>query len=379
MTKLPPSRLGLLTLSVVSVLGLTACGNSSESIKPTSSAVPSHAPTIPAKPTAPTTGTTVTTPATGTAPAPKPPVTTPAPTTATTTPTGNTIAPAPTTSTGTTTITTPTAPKPPVATVPPTTTTPTPPPVVATPKPPVSVPSGANFDAKIVYNNEKNEQAIKTELDLDSVKVTARYWGGKKLDETFVDLSKLANDLLAVDERVHMSALAEGGQHEGIVTQKYVIYKQPYSVVAGQYFGGGSFPTLYEDLSAHEKFDSVDFAGQATQILPTTGLYNYKGFVFDKDAKKGELSYAIDFATKLGKGSANINGKSAVLDEATISQFPTRSNGFGFTGYGIAGKASSNGESGHYDLGIFGDKAQEIAGRLEFENERFGLAGTHQK
>lgn len=357
MTKLPPSRLGLLTLSVVSVLGLTACGNSSESIKPTASAVP-HPPHVPApaKSTAPTTGTTVTTPATGTAPAPKPPVTTPAPTTATTS------APAP---------------KPPVATVPPTTTTP--PPVVATPKPPVSVPSGANFDAKIVYNNEKNEQAIKTELDLDSVKVTARYWDNKKLDETFVDLNKLANGLQAIDERIHMSALAEGGQHEGTVTQKHVVYKQPYSVVAGQYFGGGSFPTLYEDLSAHEKFDSVDFAGQATQILPTTGLYNYKGFVFDKDAKKGELSYAIDFATKLGKGSANINGKSAVLDEATISQFPTRSNGFGFTGYGVAGKASLNGESGHYDLGIFGDKAQEIAGRLEFENERFGLAGTHQE
>lgn len=342
MTKLPPSRFGLLTLSVVSVLGLTACGNSSESIKPTSSAVPSP-PTIPAKPTAPTTGTTVTTPATGTAPAPKPPVTTPAPTTATTTPTGNTIAPAP--------------------------------------KPPVSGSSQKDFNTKINFDNKTIETTVKNSLEADSVKITARYWDNKKLDETFVDLNKLANGLQAIDERIHVSISAEGGQHEGTVTQKHVVYKQPYSVVAGQYFGEQKFPTPYENLSAHEKFDSVDFAGQATQILPTTGLYNYKGVVFDKDAKKGELSYAIDFATKLGKGSANINGKSAVLDEATISQFTAKhhSNGFGFTGYGIAGKASSNGESGHYDLGIFGDNAQEIAGRVEFENERFGLAGTHQK
>lgn len=309
MAKLHPSRLGLLALSVIGVLGLTACGGSSGSgsVKPVSSVVPNTA-------VQPNTGNTANS-STGT----------------------NNSAP---------------------------------------------TSSGATFDAKIHFHDREGEQDLKEEFGLDSVKVTARYLNGKKSNETFVDLSKLASGLQTINERIEVDLVKGGKQHHATGNNKYVIYKQPYSVVVGDLFVGSSSTLKELGEPAQEQFETVLFTGQPTKVLPKAGTYNYKGVVFNRAEDTGTLNYSIDFDKRTGQGSAAFRSQTATLNQANIGQIKVESDrsSISYSGIGISGTATAAGRAdGQYFLGIFGDNAEEIAGTMQFGHSQFGLAGTHQK
>lgn len=155
---------------------------------------------------------------------------------------------------------------------------------------------------------------------------------------------------------------------------KLRIYRQPNSVVVGN------------KRSNYQHFRFDDVGGNATKTLPTAGIYQYKRHAFTGDSQ-GDFNYNINFTTKTGQGSFNLNGKTTTLPEGTIQKRSHLGHGHGlpdFNGYAINSK---NNEL-YYQLGIFGNQAEEVAGYAsllqpgpnnhQVVKNQIGLVGTKQ-
>ena len=156
-------------------------------------------------------------------------------------------------------------------------------------------------------------------------------------------------------------------------------YNQPYSVVVGK----GTVSTTTDNYSSYNSSSTSTFkidkvAGLATleENLPKTGKAVYLGEAFGEFDKTGKLTYAIDFDKR--KGSGNITGldfgvgsdkfdlKEGELTKITINNQPV----IGITGStsGSSYVPEMNGlqlkefSKGAYTLGLYGAKAEEIAG-----------------
>ena len=103
--------------------------------------------------------------------------------------------------------------------------------------------------------------------------------------------------------------------------------------------------------------------------LANEGAFTYKGVAFNGH-ETGSLSYTVDFGTKEGWGMiTGISGTGNItMKKAPITNLDNEV----VTGLGIEGKAVFQKYptiTGNYELGFFGPKAEEIAGRVSDEND----------
>lgn len=152
------------------------------------------------------------------------------------------------------------------------------------------------------------------------------------------------------------------GQKIKLESGELHFYKRAESVVVGRHI-----TKIYDkDTQAGQdtrQFHVFEIQGRDTAFnsLPASGTSTYTGTAFNGVERDGKLSYTIDFARKTGQGkisglsdSYNFN-----LERADIYRSPKG-------GSAIDGTATQNGVAkGHYELSIFGKKAEEIAGKVQ--------------
>ena len=202
---------------------------------------------------------------------------------------------------------------------------------------------------------------------------------GKTYTDGDIDYATLGNGLKRVDVVETASANISGQTHNVTRNSKLHLYQQPYSIVTFMQTTGGQVGSLGKIEKG--EFKSSYFLGQATETLPSTGSFNYKGVAFN-EKEQGKLDYTINFDTKKGAGSIsglNQTGK-ITLHESNI----TKIWDYGFekyTHYGVEeGKATSEKQGNiTYDLGIFGPNADEVSGTVSQGNKDLaGFGGKKQ-
>ena len=147
----------------------------------------------------------------------------------------------------------------------------------------------------------------------------------------------------------------------GTTTTGETLYNQKYSVVSGDYSARqGRLNGSWIDESS---FSNIQVKGLKTQkdAIPNEGAATYSGKAF-KGQTAGDLTYNVDFATRVGSGSVSgLPVGQVTLGEAKIN------------GTSLSGKANSN---GNYRLEFFGPNAEEIGGKMSLDGNNYGLAGT---
>ena len=147
----------------------------------------------------------------------------------------------------------------------------------------------------------------------------------------------------------------------GTTTTGETLYNQKYSVVAGDYSARqGLLNGSWIDESS---FSNIQVKGLKTQkdAIPNEGAATYSGKAFEGQTA-GNLTYNVDFATRVGSGSVSgLPVGQVTLGEAKIN------------GTALSGKANSN---GNYRLEFFGPNAEEIGGKMSLDGNNYGLAGT---
>ena len=162
------------------------------------------------------------------------------------------------------------------------------------------------------------------------------------------------------------------------------LYNQPYSIVIGG--GEANDLTRYNGSfvysSSNKTFDITKIAGLATQehALPTLGSATYLGKAMNAADVLGDLSYTINFGSRTGSGMisglSNSNASADILAAGSIGLLEgklAKINVGGQSLMGIAGVAQAGDSAwgyvnGKYSLGLFGPKAEEIAGSALFDN-----------
>nr|6TIK_A Chain A, Capsid protein,Putative adhesin/invasin,Capsid protein,Factor H-binding protein [Hepatitis B virus]6TIK_B Chain B, Capsid protein,Putative adhesin/invasin,Capsid protein,Factor H-binding protein [Hepatitis B virus]6TIK_C Chain C, Capsid protein,Putative adhesin/invasin,Capsid protein,Factor H-binding protein [Hepatitis B virus]6TIK_D Chain D, Capsid protein,Putative adhesin/invasin,Capsid protein,Factor H-binding protein [Hepatitis B virus] len=131
----------------------------------------------------------------------------------------------------------------------------------------------------------------------------------------------------------------------------------PETTVVGS--GGGT----------HTSFDKLPEGGRAT----------YRGTAFGSDDAGGKLTYTIDFAAKQGNGKIeHLKSPELNVDLAAADIKPDGKRHAVISGSVLYNQA----EKGSYSLGIFGGKAQEVAGSAEVKTvngiRHIGLAAKQK-
>ena len=153
------------------------------------------------------------------------------------------------------------------------------------------------------------------------------------------------------------------------------IYNQPYSVI----LANGQNRIVDDRITGRTYSDNSlsisSIAGLATldQNVPNTGKAVYTGGAFSAASDNGKLNYLVDFDKR--KGSGDIQGLTEFgaikLQEAELTK--VNLNGKSVTG--VNGTAQAN-AAGTYTLGLFGPKADEIAGKAMVNQKEIGFGGT---
>ena len=147
----------------------------------------------------------------------------------------------------------------------------------------------------------------------------------------------------------------------GTTTTGETLYNQKYSVVSGDYSARqGRLNGSWIDESS---FSNIQVKGLKTQkdAIPNEGAATYSGKAFEGQTA-GDLTYNVDFATRVGSGSVSgLPVGQVTLGEAKIN------------GTALSGKANNN---GNYRLEFFGPNAEEIGGKMSLDGNNYGLAGS---
>ena len=161
------------------------------------------------------------------------------------------------------------------------------------------------------------------------------------------------------------------------------LYSQPYSVIVGN----GSVKEITNYLYPYgtrtsKTFDLTKIDGLATQehAIPTLGSATYVGKAMNGTDILGDLSYIIDFGKRAGSGMiTGLSSSDASADVLAVSPISllegklAKINLNGQSVMGVSGTArAGDGEAwgyvnGKYSLGLFGPKAEEIAGSALFD------------
>ncbi|MDO9735203.1 factor H binding family protein, partial [Glaesserella parasuis] len=138
----------------------------------------------------------------------------------------------------------------------------------------------------------------------------------------------------------------------GTTTTGETLYNQKYSVVSGDYSARQGL--LNGSRIDESSFSNIQVKGLKTQenAIPNEGSAIYLGKAF-KGQTAGELTYNVNFATRIGSGSiSGLPVGQVTLGEANIN------------GTALSGKANSN---GNYRLEFFGPNAEEIGGKMSLD------------
>ena len=146
-------------------------------------------------------------------------------------------------------------------------------------------------------------------------------------------------------------------------SSKSIIYNQPYSVVLGDYTNTST--TINGSNSVTDNLViNINGLRTALDAIPTLGTASYSGKAFDKN-QQGTLSYNVDFTKKTGVGSIIGLGDTIELQQGSI------------VGNQISATAVQSKNTGNYNLGFYGKKAEEIAGKVIFNGkDTVGFGGT---
>lgn len=160
------------------------------------------------------------------------------------------------------------------------------------------------------------------------------------------------------------------------------LYQQPYSVVIGSVFTEDSGVFIDSDGFGVHYVDDVQGLKTASAAIDTltadNAVFTYSGTAFNGKGQ-GDLSYTVDFAARSGSGAVTGLAETGKIDllPANIANL----NNEIVKGMGIAGKAQFENAPGadiNYELGFFGPKAEEIAGRLSFANDADNVNGMSE-
>ena len=157
-----------------------------------------------------------------------------------------------------------------------------------------------------------------------------------------------------------------------------VVYNQPYSIILGNYYNS-VIANLADFVLSSDVSSDISIKGLKTnaQDIPSLGkaTYNGKAFISDQNQlinhatpyvyKEGTVNYTVDFSSRKGSGLITGLDDNINLQEGSIS------------GNSISSIAQQGTKNGNYELGFYGKKAEEIAGKIVFDGkDTVGFGGT---
>lgn len=207
----------------------------------------------------------------------------------------------------------------------------------------------------------QQDQAEKQKQGIDQLKGISsdEYPQGKIISEDIYQVTEANNDYVVKK------------------VQRKMLYNQKYSATIADYYVQESYDketgylTEFDTLMAN-----IRTQGLKTQVanLPTEGSATYSGKAFhglvnttlpqsegsnsSKEVKaSGNMSYTVNFANKTGSGKIIGLGDQIILEPGQIS------------GAGISSTAKQDNISGSYSLDFFGKEAEEIGGKVSFDQK----------
>lgn len=159
--------------------------------------------------------------------------------------------------------------------------------------------------------------------------------------------------------------------------QRKMLYNQKYSATIADYYvqetydkNSGNladFNTVMANIRTQglktqvanlPKEGSATYSGKAFHGLVNTTLPQSEGSNSSKEVKaSGNMSYTVNFAYKTGSGKIIGLGDQIILERGEIS------------GAGISSTAKQDNISGSYSLEFFGKEAEEIGGKVSFDQK----------
>ncbi|MBG8707530.1 hypothetical protein E4O68_02715 [Neisseria meningitidis] len=177
-----------------------------------------------------------------------------------------------------------------------------------------------------------------------------------------LNTGKLKNDKVSRFDFIRQ--IEVDGQLITLESGEFQVYKQSHSALT-------AFQTEQIQDSEHSgkmvakrQFRIGDIAGEHTSFdkLPEGGRATYRGTAFGSDDAGGKLTYTIDFAAKQGHGKIeHLKSPELNVDLAAADIKPDEKRHAVISGSVLYNQV----EKGSYSLGIFGGKAQEVAGSAE--------------
>lgn len=176
-----------------------------------------------------------------------------------------------------------------------------------------------------------------------------------------LNTGKLKNDKISRFDFVQK--IEVDGQTITLASGEFQIYKQDHSAVVALQIEKINNPDKIDSLINQRSFLVSGLGGEHTAFnqLPG-GKAEYHGKAFSSDDAGGKLTYTIDFAAKQGHGKIeHLKSPELNVDLAAAYIKPDEKHHAVISGSVLYNQA----EKGSYSLGIFGGKAQEVAGSAE--------------
>lgn len=177
-----------------------------------------------------------------------------------------------------------------------------------------------------------------------------------------LNTGKLKNDKVSRFDFIRQ--IEVDGQLITLESGEFQVYKQSHSALTALQTEQEQDPEHSEKMVAKRRFKIGDIAGEHTSFdkLPKDVMATYRGTAFGSDDAGGKLTYTIDFAAKQGHGKIeHLKSPELNVDLAVAYIKPDEKHHAVISGSVLYNQD----EKGSYSLGIFGEKAQEVAGSAE--------------
>lgn len=177
-----------------------------------------------------------------------------------------------------------------------------------------------------------------------------------------LNTGKLKNDKVSRFDFIRQ--IEVDGQLITLESGEFQVYKQSHSALTALQTEQEQDPEHSGKMVAKRRFKIGDIAGEHTSFdkLPKDVMATYRGTAFGSDDAGGKLTYTIDFAAKQGHGKIeHLKSPELNVDLAVAYIKPDEKHHAVISGSVLYNQD----EKGSYSLGIFGEKAQEVAGSVE--------------
>lgn len=174
-----------------------------------------------------------------------------------------------------------------------------------------------------------------------------------------LNTGKLKNDKVSRFDFIRQ--IEVDGQLITLESGEFQVYKQSHSALTALQTEQEQDPEHSGKMVAKRRFKIGDIAGEHTSFdkLPKDVMATYRGTAFGSDDAGGKLTYTIDFAAKQGHGKIeHLKSPELNVDLAVAYIKPDEKHHAVISGSVLYNQD----EKGSYSLGIFGEKAQEVAG-----------------